>query len=145
MIKFPKIAIFEPEENERDALMRLFQRSEYMVRTALIPADLIREQQQDSFDCVIMPMRIKGGTTGLSTCLQLKSIEVLASIPVIALAGKDLAIMEALYGAGADIAVPPPYDANQLYLQVAALARQKRSFDELLQRNIESSGLRLST
>ena len=141
-----KIAFFVPEESEKESHLRLFQRSEYLIRTAHVPADLIREQADDRFDCVILPMRLSGGTSALTTCLQLKSIDILASIPVIVLApGKDLAILESLYGAGADIVLSPPYDVNQIFFQVCALARQKRSFDELLQSKVESSGLRLST
>lgn len=147
MVKVPRIAVFEPEEKDSQVFSKLFSRSEYIVRTVKGCDDLLVALAEEGypFDAAVIPLQLKGGSSGITTCLQLKAQTLLASIPIIGISSaKDPAITEAFYGAGADVVMLQPVEARLLYFQICALARQKRSFDEQVRKSYGDTGLQRS-
>lgn len=142
------IASFRAEENEEEELSRLLSR--YPCRRIVVstPAEILEQLPvlEQGVDAAVIPHRLISGGSALSTCLQLKAIPELAGIPTLALSNsKDKAVVEALYGAGADMLMFQPLDPNYLHYQLEALSRRKRSYDEELRRSRESRGLTHST
>jgi CheY-like chemotaxis protein len=148
MLKIPRIAVFRPHEAETSQIAALFQRHEYSVRTVGSAAEIqsLIEEEAAPFDCVVIPPRMEGSAGGMPLCLQVKTQESLAAIPIVALvASKDRALIQSLYSSGVDVVMPAPFDPDMLYLQIGALCRTKRAFDELLQHHYEDSGMRQSS
>ncbi|MBN8548185.1 MAG: hypothetical protein J0M12_02595 [Deltaproteobacteria bacterium] len=148
MLKIPRVAVFKPNEEDAAAISALFQRHEYSVRMVSNVAEiaLLIQDEDATFDCVIIPPRMEGGAGGVNLCLQLKTHELLASVPILALVqSKDRALLQSLYGAGVDVVLLAPFDADMLFHQIGSLSRTKRAFDELVQQHYEDSGMRHSS
>ena len=93
---------------------------------------LTREQLL-KLDAFIVPLNLESGQSGIAICMQLRSDPDFASIPILALStSTDKAIIHSIYGGGADVVAVTPFDADHIFLQVAALSRQRRSFTEML-------------
>lgn len=148
MLKIPRIAIFKPAEEESGAITALFQRHEYSIRSVSNVQEVMQliVEEDASFDCVIIPPRTEGGAGGVNLCLQLKTNEALAAIPILALvSSKDRAALQSLYGAGVDVVMLAPFDPDLIFMQIGSLSRHKRAYDELVQHHYEDSGMRHSS
>ncbi len=148
MLKIPRIAVFKPTEEEAPSIAAVFQRHEYSIRNVANVQEInqLIVEEDAPFDCVVIPPRIEGGAGGVNLCLQLKTNEALAAIPVLALVTtKDRAALQSLYGAGVDVAMIAPFDPDQVFLQIGSLSRNKRAYDELVQHHYEDSGMRHSS
>lgn len=148
MLKIPRVAVFKPNEEDAASIAALFQRHEYSIRSVSNVAEinLLIQDEGSTFDCVVLPPRMEGGTGGVNLCLQLKTQEALAAIPILALvSSKDRALLQSLYGAGVDVVMLAPFDPDMLFLQIGSLSRTKRAFDELVQQHYEDSGMRHSS
>lgn len=148
MTQNPRVALFEPSTNETEGLLALFKKHDFVVRVILRPLDLmtLAKEEGQAFEAAVVPIQLSDGTNGISVCLQIKSEPTLSSIPVIGLStSRDTALLEAFYGAGADLVFTAPFDMEHIRLQIVALTRQKRSFDELIRSHQAHVGLREST
>lgn len=104
------------------------------------------DDEGSPFDAIVVPISIQGGAGGMGICIQVKSEERLAATPILALlTSKEKAIVHSFYGAGADVVLLSPFDPDLLYLQLSALGRQKRGYDEQLRHINEYTGFRQST
>lgn len=133
--KAPKVILFEPEERDAASVHHIFQRHEYELRTvgALGEIGLDDGAAQAPAECVVMPLRLRDGASGVSACLQVKSVHALASVPIVGLsATSDKPIVQAFYEMGADCVFVPPFEADLVYYQIGALIRQRRLFRELV-------------
>lgn len=147
MIKIPRIAVFKTLESESQLLQSVFQRHEYSMRWVerLSEVEDLISDEGNSFDVAVIPLRLSDQSSGITACIQLKSNPALASIPILGLSSsKDKAVIQAFYGAGADVVYVPPFDADLVYLQLSALGRNKRAFDEEIRLHAEDLGLRHS-
>lgn len=144
MVKIPRVALFKADETSASEQEDLFKKHEYGLRVVK-RIDQVTElivEEGDSFDTIIIPLQLYDGSSGITNCIQIKSDELLASTPIVGLShSKDQAVIQAFFGAGADIVLNAPFDADQLYLQIGALCRLKRAFDEKLNREYQESGL----
>ena len=144
MIRIPRVAVFRPAESEAEEISQLFQRHDYSVRT-VVNADEIHElaiDEGDSFDVVVIPMKLASGMNGVNACLQVRAHEEVSFLPILGLAhGTEKSVIQTLYDSGADVVQIAPVDADLFYLQVSALARQKKAFTEYLRVQRETSGL----
>jgi CheY-like chemotaxis protein len=133
MTKPPVVALFNYDERERQAFQSLFTRQKYAVQSIEQVEDLIeRISQGEQFDVAVVPTQLRQGASGVSTCIALKSNELLASLPVIALShSSDKPPIQMLYEAGADLVIQPNHDPDLLYFQIGALKRMARSFEDL--------------
>lgn len=148
MIKIPRIALFPPFESDSESVEALFRRHEYSIRRikSVDEMEALRLEEQAQFDVAVVPLRMEGGASGAGMCLQLKSHEHLSAVPILGLAPlRDLAFIQSFYGAGADAVAVAPHDSDLIFLQIGALAREKRAFEEQLRIRTESQGLRSST
>lgn len=148
MITVPRIAVFRPEPRQEDALHQVVKKYDYIVRFITQPQEIIEllEDEQDPFDVVVVPLILHDMSHGMRMCLQVKANEILAAIPVLGISfSPEKNALESLYTAGADMVMTSPLDADHFYLQIGALTRQKRSFDELSSHHYEQAGLRRST
>lgn len=147
MLTIPRIALLGPHEEVRTTLMPLFQRHEYSIRqlsTLDEMLGLVAEENAD-FDCVIFPPRMQTEQSAVSMLLQIKTNTSVSATPTLALChARDKSLLQGLYGAGLDVALLEPFDADHLYHQVLSLCRQKRNFSELLQGHYENTGMRQS-
>jgi len=144
MLKIPRVAILQPIEEERTELEKIFRRHDYSLREVLDPADISQLQSEEAapFDLIAIPLQLSNRTSGISACLQIKSDEALTTIPVLALSpSQDKAVIQAFYGAGADTVLVAPFDADMVFLQIGALARIRRAYDQQLNKNYQESGL----
>jgi len=147
MIKIPRVALFRAAEEEFKQITTLLSRHEFSLRVVDQIDEILAliNDEGSSFDAIILTTKLAGGASGISTCLSLKANSLLASIPILALMfSKDPAILEAFFSYGADAVMLSPFNADLVYYQLAALARQKRAFDEQVQSIKNSSGLQSS-
>ncbi len=144
MLKIPRIGLFRPVEQERKGVRELFNHRECALReidTAAEARELCLEEG-DRFDVLIVPLQLPANRSGISVCLEIKADELLASTPILGLShSHDLPILQAFYGAGADNVLFAPFNADLLFLQVGALSRLKRNFDEKLAQGFKETGL----
>lgn len=141
------VAALRPADAEGSALLSMLQRfSCEVITVSSVPEILaIAETEHCSFDAVLVPLRVHGGGSGVTTSLLLRADEALTTIPIIALSNtRETAVLRSLYGAGADVIIVSPFDGEAIVLQVMALQRQKRAFDEQLALSAQSSGLKRS-
>jgi PAS domain-containing protein len=137
------IALFKPDEAILPLIQRVFQRSEYKLITVSVPADLLRHDA--AIDLAVIPSRLASGAPGVTLSLQMKAIDELTPLPIVAMsANREQAALEALFGAGADLVLVEPFDSSHIALQLHALVRRRRAYDEQLTRSQESAGLRHS-
>ena len=144
MVKIPRIALFIPEERERVAVLALFTQHEYAVRQvgSAAEARALSLEEAAAFDVLVIPLQLANGAHGVLACMESRADEMLSGTPVLMLAGlADLAVLKACYDAGADLTVSAPYDAQALYLQIAALARLKRRLDAELSKGFTTTAL----
>ena len=135
MTKAPKVICFEPEERDAASIQHIFQRHEYDLQSVSSIGDIQipPASQSVTAECIFMPLRLRDGASGVSACLQVKSVHALASVPIIGLsATQDKPIVQAFYEMGADCVFAAPFDADFVYFQAGALVRQRRLFRELL-------------
>jgi CheY-like chemotaxis protein len=133
MSKPPIVALFNPDERERQPIQALFTRQKYSIQTLEEVDDLLeRMDQGDHFDVAVVPTQLRHGSSGVAACISLKSHELLASIPVIAISqSSDKPPIQMLYESGADLVIQPNHDPDLLYFQIGALKRMARSFEDL--------------
>ncbi|MBX7144429.1 MAG: PAS domain-containing protein [Oligoflexia bacterium] len=147
MQKIPRIAILKPSDDDLSWISPVFERHEYSLRTVSSADEILAliNEESAAFDCIVVPPRSAVGNS-LNFLLQVKTRDTLSSVPVLGLLGqKDRALMHSLYGAGADVILLSPLDADMVYEQILALGRQRRAVDELLQRHFEDTGMRQSS
>src|SRR5690606_29873982 len=93
------------------------------------------DEEAAPFDLFVVPAHTRSGLTGLSICLELRADPAFGNAPIVALSlTNDRAVARSLFGGGADVVLEPPYDADQLYFQIEALDRRRRSYIEELER-----------
>lgn len=147
MLKIPRVAILKPSDDDLSWISPVFERHEYSIRTVLSAEEIVALANEESaaFDCIVIPPRSSTGNS-LNFLLQVKTRDELSSVPCLGLLGqKDRELMHALYGAGVDVLMSAPLDADMLYAQILALSRQRRAMGELLQRHFEDTGMRQSS
>ena len=142
--QIPRVALFEPDA-ELDAEIRpLFNKNEYSVRVVSghEEAESLVHEEAAPFDVLIIPLQLSDGSSGIASCIQSKGNQVLSGIPILAITpSNERAILQALYGAGADIVYSLPADDDAFYLQVTSLARMHRNFNEQINKSITDTGL----
>ncbi len=143
MTEIPRIAIFKPEPKEEEKLLKLFEKHEYSIRMVPDAAEaeaLVREEDAP-FDVLLIPLRLFDRSSGISVCLQAKSMETLASTPVLGVSmSTEKPVIQAFYEVGADIVLISPTDADLFRFQILAMTRQRRAYDEQIRVKQESSG-----
>lgn len=147
MIKIPRIALFRPHDEDVAFVSSAFQRHEYSTRTVDNTDQILESMQEEQaeFDCIVIPPRTNAGSSGVNLVLQVKTCSPITAVPVLALCqSKDRSLIESLFGAGVDVLLSAPLDADCVYYQVAALARQRRALSEQLSRHFEDTGMRQS-
>lgn len=141
------VAFLDSADAESGALLSALQRFSHDVVAVSSVPELVALVEEDHhlFDAVIVPLRLLSGGSGVTAALLTRANETLTTIPIVALSNtRDIAVISALYGAGADAVLTSPFDAEAIVLQIAALGRQKRAFDEQLALSAQSSGLKRS-
>lgn len=144
MTQIPRIALFQPETELDSSIRPLFQKHEYSIRVVLNheEAEALVLEEAAPFDVLIIPLQLSDGSSGIASCIQCKGNQTLSGIPVIAVSPTgEKAILQALYGAGADIVFKIPLDDDAFFLQVTALARMHRNFKEQINKSIHDTGL----
>ena len=144
MSQIPRVALFEPD-GDLDAQIRpLFQKHEYSVRVVggHAEAESLVHEETAPFDALIVPLQLANGSSGIAACIQSKANATLSGIPIIAITPtNDKAVLQALYGAGADIVYPFPIDDDAFFYQITALTRMHRNFQEHINKSIHDTGL----
>ncbi len=140
------VALISPTDAEGNALLAMLQRACEVVAVSSVPEIAgIATEEQRRFDAIIIPPRVHGGGSGVTASLLVRADETLTTIPIVALSNsREIAVLRSLYGAGVDVVMTSPFDAEAIVMQVLALCRQKRSFDEQLALSAQSSGLKRS-
>ncbi|MBX7136696.1 MAG: hypothetical protein K1X83_01845 [Oligoflexia bacterium] len=136
MSKAPTIALISPDDAGSGVIMPLFSRHDYELRPVVNLAELLAwpVSEQAELDCVVVPLRLRDGSSGVGACLQLKSNSVLTNTPIIGLAQTtDKPILQSFFEMGADVVLLQPFDADLLYLHIGSMTRQRRAFAETIQ------------
>lgn len=133
----PHVVLFATEDQESSPILQLFARRDIELRSITDVKDAL-ELSDSGFplDVIVLPPRLKSGKSLMTTCLQLKSENALALTPVVALlSSRDKAVLESLFGAGADCCFQAPYEPDLVHLQISAFARQRQLLDDQLERS----------
>lgn len=144
MSQIPRVALFKPDSELDQHIRPLFQKKEYSIRVVKnhAEAESLIIEEAASFDTIIVPLQLADGSSGISACIQSKASQPLSSVPIIAICpSAEKAILNALYGAGADIVVSLPINDDAFFLQLTALTRMQRNFREQLNKSIHETGL----
>ncbi|MCO6430214.1 MAG: hypothetical protein J5J00_05085 [Deltaproteobacteria bacterium] len=139
-----KIAVFEAQDAQSQQLKLLFANTHhYQVRWTRTVQDIVKLSPDDSPEAIVVPSVLFDRSPCVTTCLQIKAQESLAALPILVCSWvKDLPAVSTMYGAGADVVLTPPLDADIVYHQLTALCRLTRAFKEELDENLRDRGLR---
>lgn len=145
MLKIPRVALFNPEPDNDAIIAGLFKRHEYGLRRVNSLEEIVEliEDEDSTFDSIVLPLRLLDGSGAAPICLQIKSHPLLSAIPIIALSTSgDKLINQSLYEMGAEVVLAQPFDPDTLFFQIGTLARLRRLHSEQLeemQQRCESS------
>jgi len=126
-----KVALIRAEETEEEQILALLKPHNYEIEHVHDAGDIVEliESEKKQFDAIAVPFKTLSGKSGLSACIFIKAEEALSATPVIPFFfHNDKAVIESLYGAGADYVVVPPIDSELLLFQLKALRRQRVFF-----------------
>lgn len=144
MSLIPRIAVYKPDEDSLDDIMHIFARHEYSLRQVSSIDEIIDLEidEGSAFDVAVIPLKLWDGSSGMTACLRMKSVEKLAARPILGLSiSTDKSLLQSFYEMGADCVMSAPFNADHVFFQICALTRQLASFDEALRRHNEGSGL----
>lgn len=139
------IAVFEPEKQSRETLFASIKRDNFSFYPLDSLDSLLEIVDELEIHVIVLPQILSDGSRCAAICLQLRSDERLASIPiVVSCSTQDRNTVETIYGAGADVVLIEPFSSSQLQCQIMALARQHRLFREQVAAAGESLSFRKS-
>ncbi|NLF24345.1 MAG: PAS domain-containing protein [Deltaproteobacteria bacterium] len=144
MLKIPRVALLLAAEEEQPLLRGAFHRYSYCLREVNGLHEVIQLHAEEGapFDLIAIPLQLFDQTSGVSACIQARTTPELSSTPIMALSSsRDKVVLQAFYNAGADVVFAAPFDADMVFMQIGALARLKRAFDEELNQSCHDSGL----
>ncbi len=103
-----KILIAEDDEDIRELIVLTLQFNDFEVNSAVDGAAAVEAAQQDSYDLILMDVRMPR-MTGYQACRALKEIETTKNIPVIFLSakGQEQEIQNGLDAGAADYILKP--------------------------------------
>jgi len=103
-----KILIAEDDEDIRELIVLTLQFNDFEVNSAVDGAAAVEAAQQDSYDLILMDVRMPR-MTGYQACRALKEIEATKNIPVIFLSakGQEQEIQNGLDAGAADYILKP--------------------------------------
>ncbi len=102
-------------------------------------------EQIDQLDTVFVPLRLESGSTGVSSCVEVRSHPMFHRLPIIGLCiTREARVLDSFHEVGADAVYATPFDFEAILSQVRALSRRSQVYERPLEPS-ENENLRYFT
>ncbi|MCB0355050.1 MAG: hypothetical protein KDD64_16070 [Bdellovibrionales bacterium] len=138
------LAIFRPFAPHDESLEPLFQRHGFRltVYDHFDQALEIETSDPHAPKAIAVPLRLADGSSGISTCLKLRSTPEVGDLPVVGISfSPERPVIQAFYEVGADRVVVFPFEPELVRFELEALSLRLKSYREQLRTSREQSGL----